>query len=142
MNPPEIIIKNGEIANLAEITDFYFHNNPAFNHFIRESNRMGLDYPNNLWVVIFKYIEYCNAVNEAKKPEMEKCPACHGRGEWESECCNGSGGCDCRGERVQMGTCNVCHGQGQIRKDRQGVDLRANVRIIQGLRYLGSGPRC
>ena len=79
--------------------------------------------------------------NALPEVAMERCPSCHGRGEWETECCNGSGGCDCRGQVVPMGRCNVCHGEGQIRSDHQGVNLNANCDSIRGLCYIGRGPR-
>lgn len=69
--------------------------------------------------------------------EMVRCRNCIG-GRWETECCNGSGGCSCRGQRIDMGPCNVCHGAGWHRPE---ADTRANIRTIEGLCYIGSGPR-
>jgi hypothetical protein len=69
--------------------------------------------------------------------EMVQCRNCYG-GRWESECCNGSSGCSCRGQPVDMGPCNVCGGTGWHRPD---ADTRGNIRAIQGMSYLGSGPR-
>jgi hypothetical protein len=70
--------------------------------------------------------------------EQVECEACRGSGYWESECCNGAGGCSCRGEVVDMGPCNVCHGTG-IRGPND--DLGANIKAIGSRCYLGSGPR-
>lgn len=66
-----------------------------------------------------------------------RCEACLGSGYWEAECCNGSGGCSCRGVAVPMGACNVCGGSGWRAAD---ADTYANVRSIQGYCFLGSGP--
>lgn len=68
------------------------------------------------------------------------CPSCHGSGQWETECCNGSGGCDCRGQVVPMGTCNVCGGDGSIPENTSHERRMANVRSIQGACFIGSGP--
>ena len=62
---------------------------------------------------------------------------CGGTGEWETECCNGYGGCSCRGQRAQMGTCNVCHGYGQ---HSPTADRDANLRAIAGYHFAGTGP--
>ena len=69
--------------------------------------------------------------------EMVPCECCYG-GYWESECCNGSGGCSCGGLPIQMGACNVCGGLGYRRPD---ANTNANVEAIGGACYLGSGPR-
>lgn len=69
-----------------------------------------------------------------------QCPSCYGTGEWETECCNGSGGCSCRGERVPMGTCNVCGGTGKVPANITQEQKMANCRAIQGLHFIGSGP--
>lgn len=79
-------------------------------------------------------------VKPEPSPAMERCPSCYGSGQWETECCNGADGCDCNGQRVQMGRCNVCQGSGQIRADRQGVNLRANCDAIAGRCFIGRGP--
>ena len=68
------------------------------------------------------------------------CPSCYGTGEWEAECCNGSGGCDCRGQRVPMGTCNVCCGTGEVPEDITEEQRLANCRAISGLSFIGNGP--
>ena len=68
--------------------------------------------------------------------EMVKCRNCYG-GRWETECCNGAGGCDCRGQVIDMGPCNVCNGSGYHRPD---ADTRANIRAIEGRCFIGSGP--
>lgn len=74
------------------------------------------------------------------EPQMKQCPSCHGRGEWETECCNGAGGCDCRGQVVPMGTCNVCCGTGEVPEDVTQDQLHANVRAIAGRCFIGNGP--
>ncbi len=66
------------------------------------------------------------------------CNACLGQGEWEAECCDGSGGCSCRGQPVYQGRCHVCHGSGYY---ADGANTWANVEAIQGRCYLGSGPK-
>lgn len=68
---------------------------------------------------------------------MERCPGCLGSGYWETECCDGSGGCSCRGGRIQMGTCNVCRGYGVIGAD---ANRMANVEAITGYCFIGTGP--
>lgn len=72
-------------------------------------------------------------------PTWVPCPACNGAGDWFSECCDGSGGCSCRGQIVPMGRCNVCHGEGRVIEGQHNP--MANVDAIRGLCYLGSGPR-
>lgn len=67
------------------------------------------------------------------------CPGCNGAGEWLSECCDGSGGCSCHGQVVQMGGCNVCGGRGEV--PEHGYNPMANVETIQGLCFLGTGPK-
>lgn len=74
------------------------------------------------------------------EPAMELCSSCHGRGLWVGECCDGSRGCSCHGQPVEMGRCNVCHGSGYVRADGVGVNQMANCDAIRGLSYLGSGP--
>lgn len=69
--------------------------------------------------------------------ELIPCEMCIG-GRWETECCNGSGGCSCKGERIDMGRCNVCGGSGMRRKD---ANKMANCYTIRGQCYVGSGPR-
>ena len=71
------------------------------------------------------------------KGNIMRCEACYGTGQWEAACCDGSGGCSCRGDVVPMGRCNVCHGTG----DRdENANLMANVETIRGYGFLGSGP--
>ena len=69
---------------------------------------------------------------------MQRCEMCDCTGQWETECCNGAGGCSCHGERVPMGRCNVCGGTGM--RD-ENADVRANIKAIQGMCFIGSGPR-
>ena len=68
------------------------------------------------------------------------CRSCIG-GRLITECCNGSGGCDCRGQEMDMGACRVCNGGGWCHED---ADTSANLRAIRGMihsgGYLGSGP--
>jgi hypothetical protein len=66
------------------------------------------------------------------------CPGCGGDGRFLSECCNGSGGCSCRGEVVDLGACRVCHGSGRVVEGE--YDRAANRNVIAGLHFLGSGP--
>lgn len=73
------------------------------------------------------------------KDEFEICPGCNGEGRWEAECCNGSGGCSCHGEPVDMGLCNVCGGSGEVPKGKP-VNTKANLEAIQGFCFIGSGP--
>jgi hypothetical protein len=60
--------------------------------------------------------------------ELIRCTSCE-NGQWESECCNGAGGCSCR----------VCKGSGWKRPD---ADAMANAKHIRamGQCFLGSGP--
>lgn len=67
---------------------------------------------------------------------LKRCDCCE-NGNWYAACCNGAGGCSCRGELVDMGPCHVCHGTGWKRPD---ADTRANVRTIEGQCFIGSGP--
>lgn len=73
--------------------------------------------------------------------QFDSCPSCQGSGQWEAACCNGAFGCSCRGDVIPMGRCNVCNGTGSVRADGSGVDTMANVKTIEGLCYIGSGPR-
>lgn len=75
-------------------------------------------------------------MNDENKNIM--CPGCRGEGRWEAECCNGSGGCSCRGEPIDMGKCNVCGGSGYVAEGE--FDKNANVDTIRGLHFLGTGP--
>ncbi len=69
-------------------------------------------------------------------PSRVPCRSCE-NGEWWTECCNGAGGCSCRGQRVHMGTCNVCHGTGY---HTPSANVLANVDTIRGYCFMGSGP--
>lgn len=75
--------------------------------------------------------------DETNHEELIPCEMCYGTGQWETECCNGADGCDCRGQVVPMGTCNVCHGRG-LRSPN--ADVRANIKTIQGRCFIGRGP--
>lgn len=70
--------------------------------------------------------------------ELIRCEMCE-NGIWYTECCNGSGGCDCMGQPVAMGQCNVCGGTGWRRPD---ANKRANSDSIRrsGRCFAGSGP--
>ncbi|OHB71894.1 MAG: hypothetical protein A2W23_06500 [Planctomycetes bacterium RBG_16_43_13] len=68
--------------------------------------------------------------------EKIRCECCDS-GKWKTECCNGADGCDCRGERVDMGKCHVCDGTGWR---HQNADTRANLKTIQGRCFVGLGP--
>ena len=68
--------------------------------------------------------------------QLVRCRNCDG-GNWWTECCNGSDGCDCRGQPINMGRCNVCGGTGYHAID---ADLRANGRTIAGRCFIGRGP--
>lgn len=84
--------------------------------------------------------KHCEASLDAYfNPEMQTCPGCDGSGSWETECCNGAGGCSCRGERVDMGSCNVCGGTGEVQADGS-FNASANVDAIHGYHFIGSGP--
>ncbi len=65
------------------------------------------------------------------------CTMCES-GRFVVECCNGSGGCSCMGQPVDTGPCRVCHGTGLI---DEASDLRANIRSIEGLHFIGTGPK-
>lgn len=65
--------------------------------------------------------------------ELVQCRQCI-NGRWETECCNGADGCDCRGQVVDMGACNVCKGIGW---HRPTADTRANIRTTEGRCFRG-----
>jgi hypothetical protein len=69
--------------------------------------------------------------------DQVRCRNCDG-GHWWTECCNGSGGCSCRGQPINMGQCNVCDGTGY---HEAGADTRANIRAIGGACFIGTGPQ-
>jgi hypothetical protein len=83
------------------------------------------------------YHQQMEAEYQEEMERMITCPACLGRGSWEAECCNGSSGCSCRGQVVQMGTCLTCGGEGRCSPN---ADTLRNARSIT-TPYLGSGPR-
>ena len=69
--------------------------------------------------------------------ELQQCCSCE-NGELWIECCNGSGGCDCQGQQVYLGSCRVCHGRGWKRPD---ADDRANLDTMRSMApggYLGN----
>lgn len=70
--------------------------------------------------------------------DARECVGCDGRGTWETECCNGADGCDCRGDRVDIGPCLVCKGTGVM---TDASDPQANIKSIQGQCFVGSGPK-
>jgi hypothetical protein len=69
------------------------------------------------------------------------CPSCFGEGRWETECCNGAGGCSCRGGMVDMGVCNVCEGRGWIIEGQCNPMANADYLMGSGACFAGSGPR-
>lgn len=75
-----------------------------------------------------------------KVPKIITCPGCNGAGHWEAACCNGAGGCDCRGQVIDMGPCNVCGGAGTIPEDAPEEQRRANLNAIAGQCFIGRGP--
>jgi hypothetical protein len=70
---------------------------------------------------------------------LEPCVACRGRGTWETECCNGSSGCPCRGGLVEMGSCHACGGCGAV--EQQSPMANANFILSNHIGYPGGGPR-
>lgn len=68
------------------------------------------------------------------------CPSCYGQGSWEAECCNGSGGCSCRGHAVNMGRCHTCHGRGILIKGEYNPHANSDFIMNSGACFLGSGP--
>lgn len=73
---------------------------------------------------------------EGEMSEQVRCRYCV-NGRWETECCSGADGCDCRGQVIDMGRCNVCGGTGWHSLD---ADTRANIRTIEGRCFIGRGP--
>jgi hypothetical protein len=69
--------------------------------------------------------------------ELVQCRNCIG-GRWSAECCNGAGGCSCRGQEVDMGACNVCNGTGWHSPE---ANTMANCDSIRGQCFIGSGPK-
>lgn len=68
--------------------------------------------------------------------KLIQCCNCIG-GRWETECCSGANGCDCKGQMVDMGMCNVCNGTSWHLPD---ADTQANIRMIKGRCFIGRGP--
>jgi hypothetical protein len=68
------------------------------------------------------------------------CPSCYGEGRWEAECCNGMGGCSCRGRAVDMGTCHVCHGRGYVIEGSYNSRANSDFIMRSGACFIGSGP--
>jgi hypothetical protein len=73
---------------------------------------------------------------------MEKCDRCGGTGEMDTECCNGSGGCSCRGKVVYL-TCTYCDGRGQVEDNvvAKVEGHRKYMTLYGHSAYLGTGPR-
>jgi len=82
---------------------------------------------------------------EASIPQrMEPCEMCLGSGQLWTECCNGSGGCDCHGQQVFMGPCLECGGRGEI-PEGSAVPYaqsatKAYMQSVCPTGYVGSGP--
>lgn len=72
--------------------------------------------------------------------DKKECPSCFGEGRWETECCNGSGGCSCRGGLVDMGPCNVCHGTGYVVEGEYNAEANVDFLMQSGVCFTGSGP--
>lgn len=70
----------------------------------------------------------------------KSCPNCYGSGNWEAECCNGRGGCSCRGEVVNMGTCRVCQGSGRVLDGHYNPRANSDFIMRTGACFIGSGP--
>lgn len=85
-------------------------------------------------------IERLRAELSRREPQMEQCEACGGRGTWEAECCNGSGGCSCRGDLVEMGSCHACGGYGAVEVSHQNPAANANFILNNHIGYPGGGP--
>ncbi len=72
---------------------------------------------------------------------MVPCQSCEG-GTLMTECCNGSSGCSCMGQPVNLGACHVCNGTGLCYED---ADTSKNISYIKSIishdGYLGSGRR-
>ncbi len=73
--------------------------------------------------------------------KMIQCPSCYGEGRWETECCNGAGGCSCRGGLIDMGICNVCNGRGEVPEGRFNPRANSDFIMRSGACFAGSGPR-
>jgi hypothetical protein len=69
-----------------------------------------------------------------------ECPSCYGEGRWDTECCNGSGGCSCRGGLVDMGPCNVCKGTGYVIEGQYNAGANVDFLMRSGACFAGSGP--
>lgn len=72
-----------------------------------------------------------------RPPQMEPCRGCGGDGRLLTECCDGSGGCSCRGRVMDLGSCRECGGCGEI---EEGTYSRRNLDAIRGLHFIGTGP--
>lgn len=79
-------------------------------------------------------------LNGPNRNSAEQCPSCYGSGEWEAECCNGSGGCSCRGQVVNMGRCNVCNGTGRVTQGKYNARANSDFILRSGCCFLGTGP--
>jgi hypothetical protein len=69
-----------------------------------------------------------------------KCPSCYGEGRWDTECCNGAGGCSCGGGLVDMGPCHVCGGRGQVLEGHYNPRANSDFIMRSGACFAGSGP--
>lgn len=69
-----------------------------------------------------------------------ECPYCYGEGTYEIECCNGAGGCSCRGGLVDMGACNVCNGTGRVTEGQFNPNANSDYLMSMGACFAGSGP--
>ena len=83
---------------------------------------------------------YCCTQQLEAANHNEECPSCYGSGEWEAECCNGSGGCSCRGQAVNMGRCNVCNGTGRVTQGKYNARANSDFILRSGCCFLGTGP--
>jgi len=73
---------------------------------------------------------------------MEKCKRCYGTGEMDTECCNGAGGCSCKGQTVYL-PCTYCDGTGYVEDNEEAQKIGAvkYKQMYGGFCFLGSGPK-
>lgn len=79
-------------------------------------------------------------INKSNMEDKKICPSCYGEGTWDVECCNGAGGCSCKGGLVDMGTCNVCGGAGYVIEGQYNERANVNAIMRSGACFAGSGP--